>query len=66
VGPKQLILDMDTKFTRKFRDMLASDGLEIFRVGPRRPNMNAHAERFVQTIKMECLDHFVCLGVEHL
>jgi putative transposase len=30
------------------------------------PNLNAHAERFVQTIKMECLQHFICLGVDHL
>jgi putative transposase len=33
---------------------------------PRLPNMNAYAERFVQTVKLECLDHFVCFGVEHL
>jgi hypothetical protein len=66
VAPSHLILNMDAKFTKKFRDALASDGLEILRVGPRKPNLNAHAERFVQSIELECLDHFVSFGVEHL
>jgi hypothetical protein len=50
----------------KFRQTLESDGLLIIRVGPRKPNLNAHAERFVQSCKVECLDHFVCFGVDHL
>lgn len=65
-SPTHLIMDMDRIFCRKFRDTLASDGLQILRVGPRKPNMNAHAERFVQAIKQECLDHFVCFGIDHL
>jgi putative transposase len=66
VAPKCLILDMDTKFTVKFRETLECDGIEIVRVGPRKPNLNAFAERFVQTIRLELLDHFVCFGVDHL
>ncbi|CAN5461281.1 hypothetical protein BH11PLA2_BH11PLA2_50620 [soil metagenome] len=57
---------MDTKFTAKFRATLESEGLELKRVGPRKPNLNAYAERFVQTLKQKCLDHFVCFGVDHL
>ena len=33
---------------------------------PRKPNLNDFAERFVQSIKIECLDHFVCFGEGHL
>ena len=64
--PKYLILDMDSKFTARFRATLESDGIEVIRVGPKKPNLNAFAERFVQTIRQECLDHFVCFGVDHL
>lgn len=46
--------------------MLESEGLEVKRVGPKAPNMNAYAERWVQTMKTECLDHFVVLGEAHL
>jgi putative transposase len=35
-------------------------------VGPLAPNLNAHAERFVQTIRQECLGHFVFFGEMHL
>jgi putative transposase len=54
------------KFTVSFRETLAAGGTEVVRVGPRKPNLNAFAERFVQSIKLECLDHFVCFGEEHL
>jgi putative transposase len=65
-SPEYLIMDMDTKFTHEFRERLEADDLQVMRVGPRQPNMNAYAERFVQTIRPECLDHFICFGVEHL
>jgi putative transposase len=64
--PKYLILDMDSKFTVKFRETLEADGVEMLRVGPKKPNLNPHAERFVQSIQRECLDHFVCFGEDHL
>jgi putative transposase len=38
----------------------------IIRVGPRKPNLNAVAERFVQTITCQCLDHFIVFGEDHL
>jgi putative transposase len=64
--PTHLIMDLGTSFTLRFRETLASDGLEIVRVGPKKPNLNAFAERFVQSIKLEALDHFICFGVDHL
>ncbi len=64
--PKYLIMDLDSKFTAEFRDILKTDGVEPIRVGPCKPNLNAHAERFVLSIKSECLDHFVVFGQKHL
>ncbi len=64
--PKYLIMDLDSKFTAEFRDMLKGDGVESIRVGPCKPNLNAHTERFVLSIKTECLDHFVVFGQKHL
>lgn len=61
-----LIHDWDTKFTQWFDEILETEGTEIHRVGPAKPNLNAYAERFVQTIQIECLDHFIVLGEKHL
>ena len=46
--------------------MFEAEGAEVKRVGPLAPNMNAYAERFVQTLRVECLDHFVVCGEKHL
>lgn len=61
-----VIHDWDTKFTEWFDDILETEGAEIHRVGPAKPNLNAYAERFAQTIQVECLDHFIVLGERHL
>jgi putative transposase len=61
-----LIHDWDTKYTERFDRVLQSEGARVHRKGPATPNMNAYAERFVQTIQIECLDHFVVLGEKHL
>jgi putative transposase len=42
------------------------EGAEVKRVGPVAPNFNAYAERWVQNLKQECLDHFVMCGEGHL
>ncbi len=64
--PKYIIHDADTKFTRDFRKILKSEGIKPVRIGPRRPNQNAIAERFVRTIKEECLSRFLVFGEDHL
>src|SRR6185437_241012 len=61
-----LIIDHDTKFTDGFDAVFESEDAEVKRVGPLAPNMNAYAERFVQTLKTECLDHFIVCGEKHL
>jgi putative transposase len=61
-----LLLDHDAKFTREFDAVFRADGVEVKRVGPVAPNLNAYAERWVQSLRQECLDHFVVLGEGHL
>ena len=65
-APKYIIHDADTKFTRDFRKILKQNGVKPVRIGPRRPNQNAIAERFVRTIKEECLGRFLVFGEDHL
>jgi putative transposase len=61
-----LIRDGDTKFTQKFDEIFKSEGIKIKKLPYRSPNLNAFAERYVQSIKQECLDHFVVFGESHL
>jgi putative transposase len=64
--PKYIIHDADRKFPRDFRKILKSEGIKPVRIGPRRPNQNSVAERFVRTIKEECLGRFLVFGEDHL
>ena len=66
VKPTHLIRDFDTKFSKDFEAILKEENVEVKRVGPMKPNLNAYAERFVQSIKQECLNHFICFGEDHL
>lgn len=61
-----LIRDGDTKFTQKFDEIFKSEGIKVKKQPYRSPSLNAFAERFVQSIKQECLDHFVVFGEHHL
>jgi putative transposase len=61
-----LLIDHDTKYAASFDAVFEAADVEVKRVGPRAPNMNAYAERFVQTLRNECLDHFLILGEKHL
>jgi putative transposase len=61
-----LLRDYDGKFVPEFDALLAAEGTVVRPIGPRAPNLNAVAERFVQTVKRECLDHFLALGQGHL
>jgi putative transposase len=58
--------DRDTKFTAGFDSALESAGMEAQRSAYRAPNTAAFVERFVQSIKQECLDHFVVCGQRHM
>jgi putative transposase len=66
VKPKYLLRDRDSKFVKEFDAILTSEGIAVTPIGVRAPNQNAVAERFVQSVKQECLDHFVVIGEAHL
>ena len=61
-----LIKDDDTKFTQKFDEVFRSEGFKVKKLPFASPNLNAFAERFVQSIKNECIDQFVIFGERHL
>jgi putative transposase len=65
-GMEYLILDRDPLYTAAFRDLLRDSGVKPFLLPGRSPNVNAFAERFVGSIKSECLDRIVPLGEKHL
>jgi putative transposase len=59
--------DRDRKFLAKeFEGALQPAGVKVHRLAFRAPNTNAYVERFVQTIKQECLDKFIIFGPEHM
>jgi putative transposase len=65
-GSRHLIHDRDPLFTTSFREILRSSGVEAVKLPARSPNLNAYAERFVRSIKSECLVQIIPLGERHL
>ncbi len=65
-APRHLIRDRDTKFSRTFDDVWRSIGAQIIRTPVRTPVANAFAERWVGTVRRECLDHPLIVGRHHL
>jgi transposase InsO family protein len=61
-GKRFLIHDRDPRFTLAFRETLTAAGVQVVRLPPRSPNLNAYAERFVRTIKESCLDRIILVG----
>lgn len=65
-GMQFVIMDKDPLFTKRFRELFRSSGIRPVPLPPQSPNLNAYAERFVLSIKSECLDHFVFVGEKSL
>jgi putative transposase len=63
---KYLVHDRDPLFVEGFTAILRERGVECVKIPAQSPKCNPHAERFVKTIKYECLTHLVLFGERHL
>jgi transposase InsO family protein len=61
-GKKYLIIDRDTKYSKRFREFVEEGGTNVIRLPPLSPNLNAYAERFIRSIKEECLRKMIFVG----
>lgn len=66
LGKRYLIHDRDPLYTAQFTKTLAATGVRCVKLPPKSPNLNAYAERFVRSIKSECLDRMIFFGGKHL
>ncbi|APZ93370.1 integrase core domain-containing protein [Fuerstiella marisgermanici] len=64
--PSVVIHDRDTKFTKEFVTKLGESDVRTNALPKASPNLNGRCERFIQTIKLECLARFVIFGTHHL
>ena len=66
LGTRYLLMDRDTKFCSKFREFLLNNGINCVRLPARSPNLTPHIERFMRTIKEECLLKMIFFGENSL
>jgi len=62
IGKRYVLHDRDPLFTAELLEILESTGVQSVKLPPRSPNLNAHAERFVRTIKESCLNRMILFG----
>lgn len=61
-----LVHDRDAKFPRAFDALLEGASIRVIRTPVRAPNANAHMERWVRSVRRECLDRMLILGRRQL
>jgi putative transposase len=66
IRPRFLVRDRDSKFSREFDEVFSSGGIRVIKAPVRAPKARAHAERWVGSVRRECLDRLLILGRRHL
>jgi putative transposase len=66
IDVKFVVRDRDTKYVTAFDEVFRSEGAQILMTPFRTPNANAYAERFVRTVRSQCLDHLLVVNALHL
>jgi putative transposase len=63
---RYLLMDRDAKYSEAFRFMLKGSDVEPVRLPPKSPNLNAHIERYMRSLKEECLERLILFGEKSL
>ena len=63
---RYLLRDRDAKFTEGFDQILQAAGIEAIKLPPQSPNLNAYAERWIRSLRSECLDQLILFGERSL
>jgi transposase InsO family protein len=66
INARYLIHDRDSKFTEGFDQILQGAGIEAIKLPSKTPNLNAYAERWIRSIRSECLEHLILFGERSL
>ena len=65
-APRFLICDNDDKYRVQFEHAVAGAGIELIHTPPYAPKVSARCERFIGTVRRECLDHILILSDRHV
>ncbi|MCX4429834.1 integrase core domain-containing protein [Streptomyces mirabilis] len=63
---RYLLRDRDSRYTQAFDAVFTADDIEILKSAPQTPRMNAHVERFVRSVRAECIDRMLIYNEQHV
>src|ERR1700746_3844950 len=66
INSRYLLHDRDSKYCASFRQVIEAGGVKTLALPPRSPDLNAYAERWVRSVKEECLAKLILLGENSL